>query len=188
MMPTDPEPRKATHAEARAMAHPIRWRLIELLREGPSTASRLGRELGESSGATSYHLRMLARAGLIEDDPAHEGGRERWWRRKDDFLTISFPDAEDREGLAIEAELRAGVAEIDEEALRRFVVGAPEVGPEWRSASFVAGWSLYLTAEEVEELTAGIRNVIRATIRSHPERSAGAKRVLITYRALPWLE
>ena len=76
-MPELPEPRKATRAEARALAHPVRLRLIELLREGSSTASRLGRELGESSGSTSYHLRALARAGLIEDDPDGGRGRER---------------------------------------------------------------------------------------------------------------
>ena len=169
------------------MVHPIRWRLIELLREGPSTASRLGRELGESSGSTSYHLRVLARAGLVEDDPEHEGGRERWWRRKDEYVTISFPDTEDHEGLAIEAQLRAGVIEIDDEALRRFLAGVPELEPDWRAASYVAGWSLYLTAEQVEELTAGIRDVVRKTIRTHPERSPASKRVLVTYRALPWL-
>src|SRR5918992_3582531 len=35
---------------------------------------------GESTGATSYHLRMLARYGFVEDDPGHDSGRERWWR------------------------------------------------------------------------------------------------------------
>ncbi len=71
---TDPE-------TLRALAHPLRIRLLGLLRaEGPSTASRLGERVGESSGATSYHLRELARYGFVEDAPGLGTGRERWWR------------------------------------------------------------------------------------------------------------
>ena len=51
-----------------AMAHPLRFRIWELLREGPSTASQVARRLGESRGSASYHLRILARAGLITED------------------------------------------------------------------------------------------------------------------------
>src|SRR5829696_3333495 len=64
-----------------AMTHPIRFRIYEQLRDGPATASQLARLLGESSGTTSYHLRMLARAGVIEEDVSLGTRRERWWRR-----------------------------------------------------------------------------------------------------------
>ncbi|MGW4357864.1 helix-turn-helix domain-containing protein [Streptomyces californicus] len=65
----------------RAVAHPLRLRLLNALREfGPATASGLGERLGESSGATSYHLRQMAEAGLVEDAPELGKGRERWWR------------------------------------------------------------------------------------------------------------
>src|SRR4051812_14770407 len=51
----------------RALAHPLRNRLLGLLRlDGPATASRLARVVGESSGATSYHLRQLAAYGFVE--------------------------------------------------------------------------------------------------------------------------
>jgi len=40
----------------RALAHPLRLRMLESLTDGPATAPMLARELGESSGATSYHL------------------------------------------------------------------------------------------------------------------------------------
>ena len=46
--------------EVRALAHPLRLRMLESLADAPATASMLARELGESSGATSYHLRALA--------------------------------------------------------------------------------------------------------------------------------
>ncbi|WP_030335641.1 winged helix-turn-helix domain-containing protein [Streptomyces sp. NRRL B-1381] len=65
----------------RAVAHPLRLRLLNALREfGPATASGLGERLGESSGATSYHLRQMAEAGLVQDAPELGKGRERWWR------------------------------------------------------------------------------------------------------------
>jgi DNA-binding transcriptional ArsR family regulator len=65
----------------KAFAHPLRMAMYSALRDhGPATATQLGERLGESSGVTSYHLRQLAKHGLVEDDPAHTGGRERWWR------------------------------------------------------------------------------------------------------------
>ena len=65
----------------KAFTHPLRMAIFsELGRHGSATASQLARTLGESSGQTSYHLRQLERHGFVEDDPAHTGGRERWWR------------------------------------------------------------------------------------------------------------
>lgn len=65
----------------KAFAHPLRMRIYdELGRRRSATASQLARVLDESSGQTSYHLRQLERHGFVEDDPAHTGGRERWWR------------------------------------------------------------------------------------------------------------
>ena len=64
-----------------ALAHPLRTSLLGVLRaDGPSTASRLGQRLGESSGATSYHLRRLAALGFVEEVPGEGTARERWWR------------------------------------------------------------------------------------------------------------
>jgi DNA-binding transcriptional ArsR family regulator len=64
-----------------ALAHPLRQRLIALLRsDGPATATRLAERLGESSGLTSYHLRKLAEVGMVAEDPERGTKRERWWR------------------------------------------------------------------------------------------------------------
>ena len=64
----------------RALAHPLRVKLLGLLRlEGPMTASDAGRRVGESSGSASYHLRQLERYGLVEEA---EGGTGRSPRRR----------------------------------------------------------------------------------------------------------
>ncbi|HEY2790976.1 MAG TPA: helix-turn-helix transcriptional regulator, partial [Micromonosporaceae bacterium] len=66
-----------------ALAHPVRVRLVRLLREhGPSTASKLAATLDLNSGATSYHLRQLATAGLVEEAEDLGNKRDRWWRAK----------------------------------------------------------------------------------------------------------
>jgi DNA-binding transcriptional ArsR family regulator len=79
---TSADPSSSIGPEAlKAFTHPLRMAMYaELQRLGAATASQLARELGESSGQTSYHLRQLQRHGFVEDDPDHEGGRERWWR------------------------------------------------------------------------------------------------------------
>ncbi len=64
----------------RAYAHPIRMKLVGLLRtEGPLTATRAGELIGESSGSASFHLRQLAKYGLVEEAGGGTG-REKPWR------------------------------------------------------------------------------------------------------------
>ncbi len=120
-----------------ALAHPLRIQMRDRLRRGgPATATQLARELGESSGATSYHLRMLARHGFIEPDPGRGRGRERWWRATDDVLQI-FPsdfveDEATRDALrVVDAERRR----ISEARAERWLRERPQWGQRWRDAA-----------------------------------------------------
>ncbi len=64
----DPEAEVALDAKGlRALAHPVRVQLVELLRTyGPSTATRLAARLGITSGNASYRLKLsLATAASI---------------------------------------------------------------------------------------------------------------------------
>src|SRR4051812_19599799 len=108
-------------------AHPVRFRIFEVLREGPATASQLARRLGESSGTTSYHLRVLERAGAIAEDPSLGTRRERWWRRPEELSLI--PTDPDPEGREIAARMFSMFFLRDEEARQRFFTR--EVSPEW---------------------------------------------------------
>jgi DNA-binding transcriptional ArsR family regulator len=77
----------------RALAHPLRGRLLRRLRtHGPATASELGRVLAESSGATSYHLRQLATHGYVELDDDQPSRREKRWRAVARMTTFSAAD------------------------------------------------------------------------------------------------
>src|SRR5262245_3172933 len=90
-------------ATARALAHPLRWRLLGLLRaEGPATATQLAARVGQSAANCSWHLRVLAAHDLIHRT-ASASRRETPWRARD--LTLLLPEdttampAEDRDAL-----------------------------------------------------------------------------------------
>lgn len=74
-MPPETSPRLL-----RALAHPLRVRLLMELRVGPATSALLARRTAQTRGNVSYHLRALARAELIEDELDEGTERERWWR------------------------------------------------------------------------------------------------------------
>src|ERR1700722_11726543 len=74
----------------RALAHPARLALLEHLGDGgPATATECAEVVGLSPSAVSYHLRTLARAGLVEAAPGRGDGRERLWRRTFDRFSVS---------------------------------------------------------------------------------------------------
>src|ERR687898_353078 len=94
------EPRRVEVDPAllKALAHPLRQRILFALRVvGPSTASRLAEQMGESSGLTSYHLRALGSAGLVEEVPDRGNGRDRWWRAAQDVSGFQPSDFEGTE-------------------------------------------------------------------------------------------
>lgn len=66
----------------RAIAHPARARLLyELYARGPARAADLAPALGLPANSVSFHLRQLAKYGLIEPDPDRtQDRRDRWWR------------------------------------------------------------------------------------------------------------
>jgi DNA-binding transcriptional ArsR family regulator len=175
--------RSYSAARVRAAAHPLRLRLLELLREGPATASQLARRLGETSGATSYHLRVLGKAGLIEEDAERGNGRDRWWRRQEEMVLVPSSPAAEPEYEAAIARLREVFLERDEGALRRFLAHAPE--DDWVEAAFIGGWAVYATPEEIETLSRTIVGLIDGLRRAESERPEGAKLAYVTWRALP---
>ena len=162
--------------------------MLESLADGPATASMLGRELGESSGATSYHLRALAAAGLIVEDLERRKGRERWWKRDPERVgLISSAPAEDPEYDAAVAQLESTMVGRDEDALRRYIHQRREGehSDSWRETAFVGGWTVYATQDEVDELSEFVVHWLRARHRPAAERVQGTPLVHVTYRALP---
>src|SRR5207248_6990058 len=74
---------RASITEPEAMAaltHPVRLDLLtHLMAGGPATASACARAVGDTPSNCSYHLRTLAKVGLVEEVTSADG-RERPWR------------------------------------------------------------------------------------------------------------
>ncbi|RPF20026.1 winged helix-turn-helix domain-containing protein [Myceligenerans xiligouense] len=88
-------PAQLEPAALRALSHPLRLRILDLLSvRGTLTASKLGEIVGESSGSTSYHLRQLEKHGLVREVEGKGTARERWWERTPGGFTISMSDQE----------------------------------------------------------------------------------------------
>jgi DNA-binding transcriptional ArsR family regulator len=66
----------------RALAHPLRLRILTLIWPAPMSAAELARELGVSHALASQHLRRLDAVGLAElaEERVVRGGRERRYR------------------------------------------------------------------------------------------------------------
>ena len=79
-MTEDPDPLAPRALALRALAHPLRWKLIDLLgSEQSATATRCAEVLGESVASCGYHLGILAKYGYVEPVPGRTG-REKPWR------------------------------------------------------------------------------------------------------------
>ncbi len=178
--------RSVTAREVRALAHPLRLQLLEALaNHGPATASMLARELGESSGATSYHLRALAAAELIVEDLDRRKGRERWWKHDEKHRLISTAPAEDEEYAAAIAQFESVMLQRDEDGLRRYLHARGDFTPEWQESAFIGGWGVYATREDVEELSTMVVEWLRAHRLPPEKRAENATLIHLTYRALP---
>ncbi|HEU5214656.1 MAG TPA: helix-turn-helix domain-containing protein [Gaiellaceae bacterium] len=178
-------------AQLRALAHPLRVQLLQVLyADGPATASQLARRLGESSGATSYHLRALNRAGMVEE-AERRNGRERWWQRPRERMMIPNsvpPEASDRE----RAELQAAHAQIesifverDEQALARWMEIRYDLPLEWQDAQWLGNFRMWATAAEISDFGSAVIELVRP-LRKPPE-SGDSERMEIhfTFRVLP---
>jgi predicted ArsR family transcriptional regulator len=136
----------------RAVAHPIRLELIGLLRRsGPQTATQAAKQIGESPASCSFHLRQLAKYGLVEEAGGGRG-RERPWQATATFTEWSIEHPDDEERSEATAMLSRMVIErYLEQALTWLVDRRSEPRP-WAEASEVSDHLLYLTPNELHEL------------------------------------
>jgi DNA-binding transcriptional ArsR family regulator len=177
-------------AQLRALAHPLRIQLMQALAEGPATASRLARRLGESSGATSYHLRTLHRAGLVEE-AERRNGRERWWQRPSGPVMIPSslsPDASESERAALQAahaQLESVFLERDESALSRWMEIRYDLPLEWQDSQWIGNWRVWATAADMRQFGTAVME-LAAPLRKPPESGDSERReVHLTFRLLP---
>ena len=94
-------PQKITDPRVlRAIAHPTRTRVLdELEMAGPQRAADIAEALGIPANQASFHLRQLAKYGLIEEAPeAARDGRDRVWKAVDEEMAVDLSEIEKMPG------------------------------------------------------------------------------------------
>ncbi|MEE1928299.1 helix-turn-helix domain-containing protein [Streptomyces sp. TRM 70351] len=174
-------------AALKALTHPLRIRLLGLLREGgPATASELAAATGESSASTSYHLRVLARHAFV-DEAEHRDGRERRWRSVHQVTSWDNRAMEASPGSrALVSSLRRRQVEHLAESLARYEAdtAAGRLAEEWLEPSGISDLMHRLTPESLTELW----QVLDRTLADLSARDAGdprAAQVMLLAAGLP---
>ncbi|TMR09140.1 helix-turn-helix transcriptional regulator [Nonomuraea turkmeniaca] len=172
----------------RALAHPVRVQLVDLLRKhGPSTATRLAERLGVNSGTASYHLRRLGAAGFVEEDTERGNARERWWRSVHRVTRLTDEEGlSDREPEAVLAYMQS-IAALYNLRTQQALNELQTMPRPWRQVFDLSSFSLRLTAEEGGRLREELGEVI-ARYRPDAEGEEapdGAVRVSLITQLLP---
>ncbi|WP_446217881.1 ArsR/SmtB family transcription factor [Micromonospora sp. IBHARD004] len=186
-----PEQRRVTISDPqvmRALAHPARLAIMEHLSslEGGATATECAEIAGLSPSATSYHLRALAKFGLIEPAPSRGDARERVWRAFSPSYYIEPGRSAGSDARAAERALVEAHTARDAQRTFDWLDRAAGEPAEWYDAARLSDTLLLLTAEELAALNEAVHELLapyRRRIRRDPP--AGARPVAVQYRALP---
>lgn len=149
---TDPQ-------ELRALAHPIRLKLLEqLLFHGAATATELADRIAESAPNCSWHLRQLAKYGYVEDVPG-DHGRQRPYRAV--IRGNSWARSGESPELALAGDAVSEVL-VDREAgqLREWIRRRSAEPAQWQDATFLSQTITWLTAEELDAIGQEIKEIV----------------------------
>ncbi len=179
----------------RGLAHPLRLQLLGLLRtDGPATATQLAVRTGQSSGATSYHLRQLAAYGfVVEDAELTTGRRDRYWRAAHRMTSFDLPRDADEESRALGEEYLRIVADANARQVQAAIAGLAtaeqDLGPGWSDGFTMSDLGLRLTLPEAKALIADLESIAARCRQDRPDdrgsAPADAKRVVLQFQVLP---
>src|SRR4051812_34820508 len=142
----------------RALAHPARLGILELLHaNGSANATESAREIGSSPQAASYHLRALAKWGLVQPVSSDDGRETRWELAA---RSIHFTSGDDSPQFHTAARaLGRRIIERDDRVVNAYLAAEPGESREWRDAATFASASVYVTPEELHEFARRFREV-----------------------------
>jgi DNA-binding transcriptional ArsR family regulator len=172
----------------RALAHPARIAIIEHLSSTGAvvTATECAGLVGLSPSATSYHLRELAKNGLVEQAPSRGDGRERVWRSTTAGFSVDG-DLDEPETRASQQALVDAYLTRDFARMRESLARVHEEPKAWQEATTLMGPMLLVNAEELSEVTRRIKEVLEPYRRRErmAEAPDDARVVMVHYAAFP---
>jgi DNA-binding transcriptional ArsR family regulator len=181
---------KLTPVSLRGLAHPLRVRMLGLLRRfGPATATMLAERLGQSTGATSYHLRQLALYGFVVEETSLGVRRERFWKaaHKETLFDSTSGDFAPEE---VEAYFRS-IAAQTADRIDQWLSSLATLPAAWNETGTISDWRLRLTAAEALALQEKVFELVRTYRRadSDPESFPdGAADLVFQLQMLPFPE
>jgi DNA-binding transcriptional ArsR family regulator len=174
----------------RALAHPARLAIMEHLSTTGSavTATECAEIVDLSPSATSYHLRELAKFGLVEQAPSRGDARERVWRSAVQSWGVEVGQDAEPEARAAEQTLLDVYLARDFERVRDWVRRSRDEPREWYDAAMISGPVLLMTAEELKELNAAVQKLWEPYRRRQrlANPPSAARTVAVHYAALPF--
>lgn len=173
----------------RAMSHPTRLRMLGLLRsDGAATASALANRLGLNSGATSYHLRQLADAGLVVEDESLGSKRDRWWKAAHESTRTHLgADDEPEHRAATLAFVRAAVQQ-QVSMLQEADAEREDLPEAWLDATTNSDWGIRMTAAQARALVDRLGDVLTEAFENEPDEDEApedAETVIFQLHAFP---
>ncbi|MFF2477967.1 helix-turn-helix domain-containing protein [Streptomyces sp. NPDC058066] len=172
----------------KALAQPRRQQILQhLTRHGPATSAMLARTLGLNTGATSYHLRELARYGFAEESSPQGrsvGGRERWWRAVPGDRRFPPRSRQNPETRLVMDELNHLSYAADLEVFEQLQRQGQDLG-EWADAYPYSRGTMRLTLPELRTFFEEFIALLNRYKRPDSETPDGARTVLTRLLAFP---
>ena len=143
----------------RALAHPVRLAILtRLQQDGPQTATGLSRYVDATPSVASWHLRHLAKHGLVRDVEGRGTGRERWWAA----AARGFRLVVDNENARWAArELREVLDAVEGDQVGEWRRETePHLELDWLDLSGLSNTTILVTHEELAHLEAAIEGLL----------------------------
>lgn len=176
--PGHPDERHATTAMLKAYAHPLRRRIARAVAaRGHARAADLAADLDAPANSISFHLRVLADAGLLEEDPEHaRDKRDRVWKVTEGAWSVGSPEQPVEDELLGSA-LVSQLADDHLALVRRVVAWSGEYvsGRDPAHHGTFAQRSLRLTEAEFIEMERRINDVITEVTDAHDPDAPGSR-------------
>lgn len=149
--------RRVTSAyDMKALAHPVRLDLLELLTvRGSMTATEAAAELRQTPANVSWHLRKLGDHGFVRQSTSGSGRRRPW-----KVIAESLSWGDDAEDPTLASALRDVAVDREVQLLRAATARHDAESEQWQSATSLNQSRLWLTADEAAELGEQIRELI----------------------------
>jgi DNA-binding transcriptional ArsR family regulator len=179
--------RTVTEPDAlRALAHPVRHKLLSyLILNSPATATQCAKAVGDTPSNCSYHLRTLAKVGLVAPGESADG-RERPWRALVTGLSVPR-DADPTSPQGRQATLIAALSvQRDQRLVRQHLECRDRIPARWRSADQFSTYTLRLTPDELRTLGERIDVLLRPYITvTRDDAPDGAAQVHFGFHGFP---